>query len=735
MRHWLRGLCVALPLLISVAARPSTFGNIRGIVHDPQHRPVVGAQVHIRSRTSSWTKTVRSDPNGEFELQNVPEGDYAVMVMAPGFRGVVQSVTVTAGKAPILHFQLKLAGLKQTVEVSGESGRLGTQSSTVQTTVSSQEIERTPGADQTNSLAMITDFTPGAYMVHDMLHMRDGHQVNWFFDGIPVINTSIAANVAPLINPKNVESLEVERGGYSSEYGDRTYGFFNVVTPSGFERNNQAELVTTYGNFHTTDDQISFASHTERFAYYASFDADRSDLGLATPTSAVIHDQKAGLGGFLSVLYNPSARDQVRWIASLRADHYAIPNTPDSQASGTRDLDLERDDLVGFQWVHSTPGGVIFSLSPYFHFNSAHYAGGPGDMPFILDDNSRSSYVGARALVQWEKKGHNVRFGVEAWGQNDNTLFGLTANPGAQVLQQQELRWANMDSFFFEDQYRPSSWLTLDLGARLAHYGGLLSENSADPRVGGAIRIPHFHWSLHGYYAYYYQPPPLDSLSGPLLQFALQRGFGFVPLPGEHDIQRDVGLTIPVRGWTLDVDNYHTNARNFLDHDVVGNSGVFVPLADLAARIQGTEVTVRSPELWGRVQLRLAYANAVGKGLGPITGGLIEFAPTSYFYLDHDQRNTASGVLSLKLPRHFWATSAVEFGSGFVNGNGPAHLPPHTTADLSLGRDFGENWSFSVNATNLLNSRYLLDTSNTFGGTHYVNPRQIALEVRYRFHY
>lgn len=735
MRHRLQGLGVVLPLLITVAARPMVSGNIRGIVHDPQHRPIAGAHVFIRSRTSSWAKTVQSDPNGEFELQNVPEGGYAVMVMAPGFLGVEQDATVAAGKAPVLHFQLELAGVKQTVEVSGETARLGTQSSTVQTTVSPQEIEHTPGADQTNSLAMVTDFTPGAYMVHDMLHLRGGHQVSWFFDGIPVVNTSIAANVAPLINPKNVEALEVERGGYSSEYGDRTYGLFNVVTPSGFERNNQAELVTSYGNFHATDDQLSFGSHTQRFAYYASVDANRSDFGLATPSPAVIHDQEAGLGGFLSLLYNPSARDQVRWIASLRADHYAIPNAPDSQAAGIRDLDLEGDDLVGFQWVHSTPGGALFSLSPYFHFNSAYYLGGPDDTPFILDDHRRSSYVGGRALAQIQKKGNDLRAGIEAWGQRDSAVFGLTANPGSQMLRQQQLHWANTDSLFFEDQYRPNSWLTLDAGVRLTHYGGLLSENSADPRVGGAIRIPYLQWSLRGYYAYYYQPPPLDSLSGPTLQFALQRGFGFVPLAGEHDIQRDVGLTIPVRGWTLDVDNYHTNARNFLDHNVVGDSGIFIPLADLAARMQGTEISVRSPELWGRARLRLAYANAVGKGLGPITGGLIEFAPTSYFYLDHDQRNTVSGVLSLTLPRHFWATPAVNFGSGFLNGNGPAHLPPHTTADFGLGKDLGENWSFSVNATNLLNSRYLIDTSNAFGGTHYVNPRQVYGEVRYRFHY
>lgn len=689
----------------------------------------------VRARNSDWSKTAQSDPDGQFALDAVPEGEYRVSVEAQGFEAFEEQIAVTVGKTPVLHFQLQLAGIKQTVEVSGAASKLGTQSSTVQTLVSPQEIMRTPGADQTNSLAMITDYVPGATMVHDMLHMRGGHQVNWFFDGIPVINTNIAANVAPLINPKNVESLEVQRGGYSAEYGDRTYGFFNVITPSGFERNNDAEWVMSYGNFHSTDDQINFGGHSERLAYYASLDGNRSDLGLGTLTSAVIHDQASGLGGFFSLLYNPTPRDQVRWIASLRGDHYQIPNSPEDQATGIRDLDSERDVLLGFQWVHTTPSGWLFTLSPYYHFNSAHFAGGQADTPFILDDNNRSNYPGARAVLQAQKRRHNPRFGVEVWGEHGNTLFGLTANPGPATLQEQQRHWASSESVFLEDQYRPTAWLTLDAGVRLSHYGGLRSENAASPRLGAGVQLPWLHWIVHGNYSYYYQPPPLDTISGPVLNFALAQGFGFVPLPGERDIQRDFGLTIPIDGWTVDVDNFHTNARNFLDHDVIGNSGIFIPLSDLAARISGTEVTVRSPEILGRARLRLAYSNQIAEGLGPITGGLIEFAPTSYFLLDHDQRNTASAVLSLRLPRGFWATPAVNFGSGFLNGNGPAHLPPHTTADLALGKSFGERWSISVNAVNLTNHRYLLDDSNTFGGTHFVNSRQIYGEVRYRFRF
>jgi outer membrane receptor protein involved in Fe transport len=77
----------------------------------------------------------------------------------------------------------------------------------------------------------------------------------------------------------------------------------------------------------------------------------------------------------------------------------------------------------------------------------------------------------------------------------------------------------------------------------------------------------------------------------------------------------------------------------------------------------------------------------------------------------------------------------LNYGSGFLDGDGPFHLPAHTTFDLSLGKTFHENWTVQVSALNLNNNRYLLDNSNTFGGTHFANPREVIGEVRYRFKY
>src|SRR5581483_1878163 len=114
---------------------------------------------------------------------------------------------------------------------------------TTTTSVDREDIERTPGADRSNSLGMITDFVPGAYVVHDQLHVRGGHQTSWAIDGVEIPNTNIASNLGPQIDPKDIQSLEVERGAYGAELGDRTYGIFNVAPKTGFDRTNQGDLV------------------------------------------------------------------------------------------------------------------------------------------------------------------------------------------------------------------------------------------------------------------------------------------------------------------------------------------------------------------------------------------------------------------------------------------------------------------------------------------------------------
>jgi outer membrane receptor protein involved in Fe transport len=255
-------------MLLGGIAGATIFGSVGGLIHDPQHRPVQSAQVKLSAENSNFSKVMESDEQGEFRFDAIPVGRYLVTVTVAGFAIEEQKLELTSARDAKLHFSLRLARAAETVEVQDRPAMVNPESSTTQSVISREDIATAPGADQSNSLAMITNFVPGAYMVHDQLHIRGGHQISWLLDGVPVPNTSIASNVGPQFDPKDIDYLEVQRGGYSAEYGDRTYGVFNVVTRSGFERNRQAELVASYGSFNSTNDQLSFGDHTERFAYY-----------------------------------------------------------------------------------------------------------------------------------------------------------------------------------------------------------------------------------------------------------------------------------------------------------------------------------------------------------------------------------------------------------------------------------------------------------------------------------
>lgn len=715
----------------------SVFGVVKGVVHDPQHRPIAGAQVLVNSVSSDWKAEATTNDRGQFQIQTVPLGEYYLTVSAAGFANQTVGARVIAGNAEDLHLQLAIAAAKETVEVNGEVGNVNASSSTVETLISRRDVNQTPGADQTNSLAAITDFVPGAYVVHDQLHVRGGHQVTWAIDGVPVPNTNLASNVGPQFDPKDIDYVEAERGGLSADAGDRTYGIFNVVTRSGFERHREAELVTGYGSYNTTDNQISFGSHTDRFAYYASLEGNRTDLGLETPTPSMLHDRSNGYGAFTSLIFNTTPADQLRFVGSLRQDHYQVPNDPDQQIALVSDREREQDAFGNFSWIHSWSPNLVLTVSPFYHFNRAAFEGGADDVPSATD-NRASNYAGGQSSLSLLAGKHNASAGVYAFGQHDNTLFRLLANDGSgNDFHQRDIATGHLEAIFFEDQYKVNSWLNVNGGIRLTHFAGAVSENAADPRIGAAVRIPGLNWVLRANYARYYQAPPLSTLSGPLLEFASAQDLGFLPLKGERDEQHEFGLMIPVHGWTADFADFRTGAHNFFDHDVIGNSNIFFPLTIDQVRIRGFESTLRSPHVAGHVDFHLAYSHQSIEGSGGVTGGLTDFSPpeTGFFYLDHDQRDTLSTGFTSTLPWRSWLAANLNYGSGFLNGNGPNHLPSHRTFDLSLGKSFGESWSAKVSALNLTNKRYFIDLSNTFGGSHFANPRQISFEVRYRLHY
>jgi hypothetical protein len=749
-------------------AHATIFGQLRGIVHDPQHLPISGASVTIQAVQSKFTQNTKTDNLGAFSLPTVPLGGYEIVISSPGFQTLHQPITVFANSSPILHFELQVGKATQSVTVSAQTTVANVNSVTPTTMISQQQIEQTAGAMRSNSLAMITDYVPGAYMVHDMLHVRGGHQVSWEIDGVNIPNTNIASNLGPQIDPKDIDNLEVERGSYNASVGDRTYGVFDISPRTGFSRNREGELVLSGGSQYQTNDQINFGSHTDTFAYYASFNGNRTNYGLMPPIPKAYHDASNGIGGFASLIDNRSEHDQLRLILQLRKDYYQIPYDPNPDdyenreydTSGLRDAQHELDGLSIFSWVHTYGSSTVLQVSPFFHYNRADYKPNPKDIPTATTSDRESTYAGLQASLTTEIARNTIETGFYSFGQHDYDRLGVVFDQGPLPACNDE----RGDSFlacaganggllqeYVSDNYKATDWLTLIAGVRLSQFLADVREFETNPRVGIAVQIPKIDWVFRAFYGRYYQPPPLLTASGPLINYAHGNNTSFEPLHGERDEEHQFGVQIPFHGWLLDADNFKTRANNFLDHSNIGESNIFLPVTIDGALIQGWELTLRSPALWRWGRAHLAYSNQLALQRGPITGGLVCVPISSpecesgfnYVPLDHDQRNTLNVGMNANLPGHAFGGFNVYYGSGFLNGDADnpdspykgEYLPYDVNLSLSLGKTFNQRTTVSVNVMNATGHRVLLDNSLTFGGFHYNAPTEVYGEVRYRFHY
>ena len=613
---------------------------------------------------------------------------------------------------------------------------------------------------------MITNYVPGAYVTHDQLHIRGGHQTTWLVDGIPVPNTNIATNIGPQFDPKDIDYMEVNRGSYGAEFGDRTYGVFNVVPRTGFERNNQAELVLSAGNFYQTNDSFSFGSHTERFAYYASVNGNRSNLGSATSHSQVVHDAANGYGGFGSFIFNVNPSNQLRLVTALRKDYYQIPYDPNfndlesyavRQQRPPRQRPRSRCADQCFLGSH-----LQFETSAHglalFHRNSADYESAPNDYPTATTDHHTSTYAGGQVSFGANFNKNDLQVGFFGFHQNDNQRLGILFNCATNGDPQysppncdprelpppfadSEPASGGLAAFFLDDKFKPFSWLTLSAGLRPTHFSGSSIRERHQPalrrnrhRPASALDLPRLLRPLLPGAAFAHRLRD----SGAVLH---DKRLHLHPAP-----RRARRRTSSSASPSPSADGRSTPTPSAPAPTIsstmtcIGESNLFFPLTIDKALIRGWELTLRSPRIAHRAQIHLAYSNQVAYGGGAITGGLTDFTTNlcdpdpGLCPLDHDQRNTLNIGADVSLPWRSYASTNVYYGSGFSNAfpDQPypgGYLPGHTTFDLSLGKDFGERVSASLNALNVANRRVELDNSTTFGGFHWNNPREIFVET------
>ena len=224
-----------------------------------------------------------------------------------------------------------------------------------------------------------------------------------------------------------------------------------------------------------------------------------------------------------------------------------FPTTRTLKSAGIRDIERERDALGSFSWAHTFRPGMFLTVSPFYHYNRANYDGDPNDTPISTTQHRGSQYAGAQIVLNAVTKRHNASIGLYGFGQHDDESVNLIANDGTGLsLAQEKNTSGHLETAFLEDQYKAAVLAYAHRGsAAYALQRRDLRECSELRGWAESIRIPHLNWVLRGFWGEYYQAPPLSTVSGPLLDFAVSQGLGFIPLRGERDQEHQFGLTIP----------------------------------------------------------------------------------------------------------------------------------------------------------------------------------------------
>jgi outer membrane receptor for ferrienterochelin and colicin len=231
------GVTLAVAMLLAVAAGVAAQGNpsgaIRGQVLDPDNLPLPGVTVTAASPALQGPRTAVTSPNGDFIIPFLPPGEYSVTLVLPGFEPQQQTISVAIAETLPMKIKLALAGVTETVKVTGASSTEILKTVTVAETFRAASLERLPvGRTLTDIVLLAPGVAPNG-VIHNILMSGALSYENLFLVNGATVNGNIGGQPLLLYIEDAIQETKVSTGSISAEYGRFQGGVVNMITKSG----------------------------------------------------------------------------------------------------------------------------------------------------------------------------------------------------------------------------------------------------------------------------------------------------------------------------------------------------------------------------------------------------------------------------------------------------------------------------------------------------------------------
>jgi hypothetical protein len=239
---------------VTVSLGQRTTGDIEGTVKDPQGAVVPNVTITVVSVqggnqagstsgndttvTSGFRRTVQSNDEGFFRVQQVPPGSYTVTTTAVSGFGEARydNVRVALDTTTPLEIQLTVGTQANIVDVSvDDAPPIDVGGTKIQTSVTSQRIELLPKGVDFTSVLRTAPGTRGESLAGGFsVDGASGSENAFYIDGQEVTNFRTGTlNGNNAIPTQFVQEVQIKSSGFEAEFGGATGGVISVVTKGG----------------------------------------------------------------------------------------------------------------------------------------------------------------------------------------------------------------------------------------------------------------------------------------------------------------------------------------------------------------------------------------------------------------------------------------------------------------------------------------------------------------------
>lgn len=232
---------MALLLPSVLLAQSTTNGQISGTVTDPSGAVMPGIAVHLKSNDRGNTAEAKTNGQGVYQFLLLEPGSYTISINAAGFKGLTATTTVSVGQDSVINAKLEVGSAGTTVEVSGETPLLQTESAEISTTFNAREISEVPNPG--NDLSFVAQTAAGSVMntgsgygnfsSFGVSATSNLFTLNGMYDNDPFLNLNNSGATNLLLGNNEVQEATVVTNGYSGQYGGFAGANVNYITKSG----------------------------------------------------------------------------------------------------------------------------------------------------------------------------------------------------------------------------------------------------------------------------------------------------------------------------------------------------------------------------------------------------------------------------------------------------------------------------------------------------------------------